>query len=88
MSAAGRCAAPDRKEAASPPLASGKKAAALWPGTRRARVRGRPSGVKPAAHRLRRRPCGPGLTPETTAAPQAGNTGRRQPAPPRSRRVR
>ena len=51
-------------------------------GTRRARVWGRPSGVKAASHRLpATAPAGPALTPETSAAPQAGNTGRRQPAP-------
>ena len=32
-------------------------------------VRGRPSGLQATAHRLRRRPCGPAWTPETTAAP-------------------
>jgi hypothetical protein len=30
----------------------------------------------------------PAVTPETTAAPQAGDAGRPQPAPPRTRRVR
>jgi hypothetical protein len=45
---------------ASPPLITGMGG---WPGgTRRARVRGRSSGVKPAAHRLRRRPGRPGLS--------------------------
>ena len=32
-------------------------------------------------------PAGPALTPETSAAPQAGNTGRSQPAPPAARRI-
>ena len=53
------------------------------------RVRGRPSGLKAAAHRLpAAAPAGPALTPETTAAPPAGNTGRPRPAPPGARRVR
>jgi hypothetical protein len=53
------------------------------------RVRGRPSGLKAAAHRLpAAAPAGPALTPETTAAPRAGNTGRPRPAPPGARRVR
>jgi hypothetical protein len=57
-------------------------------GTRRARVRGRPSGVKTAAHRYATAPQGPALSAGASTAPQAGNTGRRQPAPPRARRVR
>ena len=58
-------------------------------GTRRARVRGRPSGLKAAAHRCSDGPLpGPALTPETSAAPQAGKAGRPQPAPPAARRVR
>jgi hypothetical protein len=59
------------------------------------RVRGRPSGLKAAAHRLPAAgPAGAALcppphpAPETTAAPRAGNTGRPRPAPPRARRVR
>jgi len=44
-------------------------AAAHPPGAPRS-IRGRPSGLKAAAHRLRRRPCGPALTPETAAAPR------------------
>jgi hypothetical protein len=48
------------------------------------RVRGRPSGLKAAAHRLpAAAPAGPALTPETSAAPRAGNTGRPWPAPAR-----
>ena len=50
-----------QKEAASPPLTF-TRLPRPGGGTRRAGVRGRPSGVKPAAHRLRRRPCGPGLS--------------------------
>jgi hypothetical protein len=53
------------------------------------RVRGRSSGLKAAAHRLpAAAPAGPALTPETAAAPRAGNTGRPWPAPPGARRVR
>jgi len=43
-------------------------------------IRGRPSGLKAAPHRLRRRPCGPTLTPETSAAPD----GRKPRARPRA----
>jgi hypothetical protein len=88
MSAAGRCAARDKNKKAASPLTY------EWlprsrRGTRRARVRGRPSGLKAAAHRLpAAAPAGPALTPETTAAPRAGNTGRPWPAPPGARRVR
>jgi hypothetical protein len=58
-------------------------------GTRRLRVRGRPSGLKAAAHRLpAAAPAGSALTPETTAAPRAGNTGKALACPPRARRVR
>ena len=49
------------------------------------RVRGRPSGLKAAAHRLpAAAPAGPALTPETTAAPPAGNTGRPWACPARA----
>ena len=45
-------------------------------GTRRARVRGRPSSLKAAcASPARDGPAGPALTPETPAAPQAGESG-------------
>ena len=47
MSAAGRCAAPGRKEAASPPLTF-TRLPRPGPGTRRARVRDRPSASRPA----------------------------------------
>ena len=52
-----------------------------WAAGRAGRLRGRPSSVKAAAHRLRRRPCGPAWTPETTAAPRAGNRGQAQACP-------
>ena len=62
MSAAGRCAAQDEKEAASPLLAP-REAAAPGLGGRAARGYGAaPRLIKPAAYRLRRRPCGPGLS--------------------------
>ncbi len=41
----------------------------------RKRLRGHPSSLQAAAHRLRRRPSGPAWTPETTAAPRAGTAG-------------
>src|SRR5205807_8714566 len=53
-------------------------AAAHLPAGRRAVSRGRPSGLQAAAHRLRRRPCGPALTPEPTAAPGRQAPGARQ----------
>ncbi len=69
MSAAGRCAAPDGKEAASPPLAFDKKAAALWPGDAPREGTGPPLRrqaccASPAATALRAGPdpgdhCGP-----------------------------
>ena len=63
------------KKAASP-LSAGRLPRSRR-GTRRLRVRGRPSGLKAAAHRRpAAAPAGPALTPETTAAPRAGNTGR------------
>ena len=74
MTAAGRCAGPKtRKEAASPPLTF-RGAAALRPGARRARVRGRPSGLKGccAPPSLPAQASRPALTPETSAAPRAG----------------
>src|SRR6201985_2536195 len=48
-------------------------------------IRGRSSGLQAAAHRLRRRPCGPAWTPETSAAPgRQEATGQAQgPAPGR-----
>jgi len=55
-----------------------------WAAGRAGRLRGRPSSVKAAAHRLRRRPCGPAWTPETTAAPRAGNRRQAQACPRRS----
>jgi hypothetical protein len=88
VSAAGRCAARDKKKAASP-LTFKKVLPRSRPGDAPREGTGRPSGLKAAAHRLpATAPAGPALTPETTAAPQAGNTGRRQPAPPPTRRVR
>jgi hypothetical protein len=84
VSAAGRCAAQIRKEAVSPPLTFSPAAA---PGLGDAPREGtgpplRPQGcsASPAATAS----AGPALTPETTAAPQAGNTGR--PSLPRPRR--
>ena len=40
-----------------------------WAAGRAGSVRGRPSGVQAAAHRLRRRPCGPAWTPEPLRPP-------------------
>ena len=86
MSAAGRCAVQDKKAAS--PLTPGRLPRSR-PGDAPRRVRGRPSGLKAAAHRLpATAPPGPALTPETTAAPPAGNKGRPQPARPPARRVR
>ena len=77
MSAAGRCAAQGKKEAAPPPLPR-EGCSVPGRGTRHERARGRPSGLKAAAHRLpATAPPGSALTPETTAGPPAGNTGRR-----------
>ena len=77
-----------KKVAAAPPLTP-SKAAALQAGGRAAQGYGAaPPASRLLAHRLRRRPYGPALTPETTAAPQAGNAGRPQPAPPRARHAR
>ena len=45
-------------------------------------VRGRPSGLQAAPHRLRRRPCGPAWTPETSAAPGRQASRARPPACP------
>jgi len=45
-------------------------------------VRGRPSGLKAAAHRLRRRPCGPALTPEPLRPLGGRSQGARQSLPP------
>ena len=75
VKAAGRCAAQTQKETASPPLTFTIGLPRPGRGTRRARVRGRPSGLQAAAHRCAAA-CGPAWTPETSAAPQAGNTGR------------
>ena len=83
MSAAGRCAVRDKTKKAASPLTY------EWlprsrRGTRRARVRGRPSGLKAAAHRLpAAAPSGPALTPETTAAPRAGKNGQALACPAR-----
>jgi hypothetical protein len=86
VTAAGRCAAQNQKEAASPPL--------TFTTLPRSRLGDAPhEGTGPP---LRRQGCcaplrgglRPALTPETSAAPQAGNTGRPQPAPPGARRVR
>ena len=88
VSPAGRCAAQTRTEAASPPLTFDEKAAALGPGDAPREGTGPPLRRQGCCASLRRRPCGPALTPETTAAPQAGNTGRPQPARPGARRVR
>src|SRR5206468_9463683 len=82
------CAARDSQEGGF--AAHFRRAAAFQAGGRGARG----YGAAPPASRLlrlacRRRPLpGPALTPETTAAPQAGNTGRPWPAPPPARRVR
>ena len=68
-----------RVSAAGPPRGPGKGggcAAAGILGLRPLRVRGRPSGLKGAPHRARRRPCGPPLTPQTTAAPRDRKGGR------------
>jgi hypothetical protein len=52
------------------------------------RIRGRPSGLKGAnASRCARQPCGPPLTPETTAAPRARKGGQAGPAPRCARRA-
>ena len=89
MNAAGRCAARDKNKKAGFAAPSLGGCRVPGGGTRRARVRGRPSGLKAAAHRLpAAAPAGPALTPETSAAPPAGNTGRPWPAPPWARRVR
>ncbi len=56
-----------KKEAAS--------AAAVVPGAGCRSLRGRPSGLKAACGIATRRPCGPALTPETTAAPHGSTKG-------------
>ena len=93
MTAAGRCAAQDQKEAASPPLTFTIGLPHSRPGTRRAKVQGRPSGVKAVCDRWARTAL-PGKTREDSldpgdlCDPSGRNTGRPQPAPPRARRVR
>src|SRR5258708_36825679 len=57
--------------AAAPPLTSRSAAQGTGPPLR-------PQGCCAS---LTRRPCGPALTPETSAAPQAGCTARPRPAP-------
>jgi hypothetical protein len=71
VSVADRCAAQTRKEAASPPLTVDQRAAAPGLGDTTPRGYGRPSGVKAAAHRLRRRPLpGAALSAGDHWAPQ------------------
>ena len=84
MTAACRCAAPGTKEAASPPLTFDENAAARQAGGRAARG----YGAAPPASRLLRIAGATALraawTPETSAAPQAGSTGRPSLPPPSS----
>ncbi len=78
MRAAGPLRGPQgMKEAASPPLFSL---------SRRARVRGRSSGLKGAAHRAARdSPGGLPRTPETSAAPGGRKSGQARACPARAR---
>ena len=50
-------------------------AATEFPGAGCRSLRGRPSGLKTACGIASRRPCGPDLTPETTAAPDGKHQG-------------
>jgi hypothetical protein len=67
-----------QKEAASPPLTFRRAAQATGPLLR-------PQGC--FASRCARQPCGLPLTPETSAAPEAGRAGQAGPAPPCARRA-
>jgi len=81
VTAAGRCAAPGKKEAASPPLTFDEKAAARQAGGRAARGYG---AAPPASRLLRtaaRRPAA-GLDPGDLCGPSARKYGQAQPAPP------
>ena len=57
-------------------------AAAEFPGAGCRSLRGRPSGLKTACGIATRRPCGPALTPETTAAPDGSTKGQASSLPP------
>jgi hypothetical protein len=72
------------RAAAAPPLITGALRA-CGRGRAARRVRGRCSGLKGAgASPCGRRPCGPPLTPETSAAPGQETRAGREPAPTRS----
>ena len=60
-------------------------AAAEFPGAGCRSLRGRPSGLKTACGIATRRPCGPALTPETTAAPDGSTKGQATACPRRPR---
>ena len=81
MSAAGRCAAQDKKAAS--PLISGR-----LPRSRPGDAPREGTGPPLQRQACGDGPAGPGSSAGASTAPQAGNRGRRQPAPPRARRVR
>ena len=97
MTAAGRCAAQTQKEAASPPLMSGKKAAAPGLGDAPRKDTGPPLSVKAGCDRRatadreaawHRYTPSPALSAEPPAAPGPGKAGRPSLPLPTARRVR